>query len=610
VTTGETSFPPIQDYGIIGDCRSAALISRRGSLEWLCWPRFDSPSIFAALLDRDRGGFWSISPVGEYKTSRRYVGNSNVLETCFESESGAATLTDLMPVASEEHKRAFLWPTHEVLRQVRCTSGSIEIEVTFCPRANYGASPVRFKKVHGLGLCMEAGPGVYWLRSTMPLITNDREARARVTLKEGEALQCSLSYARESPAVIPLLGEDAEERIQRSVGWWEAWAARCAYEGPHRKQVLRSALALKLMAYAPSGAIIAAPTTSLPEIIGSTLNWDYRYCWLRDASFTMRALLGLGYREEAESFLNWLLLATSITHPELRVLYNVYGGLTSHERILNHLTGYRGSRPVRVGNAAKNQLQFDVYGEVIYSADHFARHNKGLDRAMQKAVIGFGRELLDQWHLPDEGIWEPRGGRALHTYSRLMCWVAFDRLVAMSQDGLLSGAPVEKFARARDKIRDEIHTRGWNAQLGSYVSILDGDSMDASLLLIPWYGFERADSERMRKTYARIRAELGAGNALLYRYQRQPHEGAFGVCSFWEVEYLALGGGTREQADAGFRDAMQYQNDLGLLSEEISPASGDALGNFPQAFTHLGVITAALTLQRQATRQETPRRTA
>jgi GH15 family glucan-1,4-alpha-glucosidase len=610
VTAREPIFPKIQEYGIIGDCRSAALVSRRGSVEWLCWPRFDSPSIFAALLDRDRGGFWSIAPTGEYETSRCYVENSNVLETHFECATGAATLTDLMPVACEEHKRRCLWPAHELLREVCCTRGQIEIESIFHPRANYGSSAVRFRDVHGLGLRMDVGRGAYWLRSNASFIVRNDEARVRVTLKQGDTLQCSLSYSEEAPAVLPLLGDDCERRIERSVDWWQAWAGKCAYHGPHRREVVRSALALKLMAYAPSGAIIAAPTTSLPEIIGDTLNWDYRYCWLRDASFTIRALLGLGYNDEAESFHNWLLLATRITHPELRVLYNLHGDLTAHERCFDHLTGYRGSRPVRVGNAAKNQLQLDVYGEVACAADIFARRNGGLDRTMQNALIGFGRELLGKWQLPDEGIWEPRGGRALHTFSRLMCWAAFDRLTAMSQDGLLTDAPVERFAEARDKARRDIHTRGWSEQMQSYVSVFDGNRLDAALLLIPWYGFERADSERMRKTHARIRAELGAGDALLYRYKRQPPEGAFGVCSFWEIEYLALGGGTLEQAEEGFKQVMRYQSDLGLFSEEISPGTGDALGNFPQAFTHLGVINAALALERAAGRAENSGRAA
>ncbi len=590
----------IQDYGIIGDCRSAALISARGSLDWLCWPRFDSPSIFAALLDNEKGGFWRIAPTGHFEVKRSYVENTNVLETRFSCPQGDATLTDLIPVASEEHKRNLLWPTHELLRQVRCTRGEIEIEVVFHPRAKYGSSCVRLKKLQGIGLRMDVGRGAYWLRSSAPLTIRDDHARLTIALKQDEMLQFSLSYAEESPAVLPLLGEDVEHRIERSVSWWREWAARCTYRGPYQRALVRSALTLKLLAYAPSGAIVAAATTSLPEVLGGDLNWDYRYCWLRDASFTVRALLGLGYREEAGSFIDWLLLATHITQPELRVLYDLYGGLAPREHSLQHLSGYLGSRPVRIGNGAREQLQLDIYGEVINAAYFYARHGGKLEGAMQKALIGFGREVAAKWDHPDEGIWEPRSGRRNNTNSRLMCWVALDRLLELAKSGNFGAAPVELFQRERENIRHQLQSRAWNQQLQSYVSVLDGDEVDATLLLIPWYGFENAGSERMRSTSQRVRRRLGAGDGLLYRYPRTPPEGAFGICSFWLAEYLALGGGSLEQASAQFDNALKHQNDLGLFSEEIIPGTGDAVGNFPQAFTHVGVISAALTLQEQA----------
>jgi GH15 family glucan-1,4-alpha-glucosidase len=600
VSTPKPQPSKIQDYGIIGDCRSAALISRRGSLDWLCWPRFDSPSIFAALLDPEQGGSWSIAPTEDYEAERSYIENTNVLETRFKCPDGDATLTDLMPVASEEHKRNFLWPGHELLRELRCTRGHVEIEILFRPRAKFGRSPVRMKAVHGLGLRMEVGRGAYWLRSSAPLTIQDGEARLAIGLKQGEALQFSFSYAEESPAVLPLLGEDVARRIQRSIAWWREWSGRCTYQGPYRRQMVRSALALKLLAYAPSGAVIAAVTTSLPEILGGDQNWDYRYCWLRDASFTIRSLLGLGYKEEAESFIDWLLLATRITQPELRVLYNLYGGIAPRERCLQHLRGYFDSRPVRIGNDAREQLQLDVYGEVIHSAAQYARDGGEIDRTMQTTLIRFGKELAGRWMLPDEGIWEPRTGKKHHTFSRLMCWTAFDCLIELAEEGTLTGAPLELFRRERERIRHEIHSRAWNQRLQSYVSVLDGDGVDATLLLMPWYGFEAADSERMRRTYERVCRELDAGDGLLYRYRRTPPEGAFGISSFWMVEYLALNGGTLAQAQQQFEGALKYQNDLGLFSEEISPGSADALGNFPQAYTHVGVISAALTLQEQA----------
>ena len=589
--------PKIHDYAIIGDCRAAALISRYGSVDWLCWPRFDSPAMFAALLDQEKGGHWSIAPTLPCRFERRYLENTNVLETRFLCRSGQAALIDLMPVASEKFKRSAMVADHELVRQLVCTEGEIEIQVEFEPRAEYGRNPVRLRDHGQLGLRFESGRGVYWLRCNRPLQVQSDGAHGTMVLKRGETLDFSLSYAEESPAVLPALGERMRTAIERSVQWWQQWAARSKYQGQYRAMVTRSALALKLLAYAPSGAVAAAATTSLPERVGDSLNWDYRYCWLRDASLTVRSLLGLGYMEEAESFLTWLLHATRLTQPELRVMYNVFGGVAPREHELKFLNGYFGSRPVRVGNGARHQLQLDVYGEVIAATAQYANAHGTLDRVTQKVLVELGKHLAKHWDVPDEGIWEPRGRRENHTHSRLLCWTAFDRLLALCDKGLLSGAPREEFLRERERIRQEIETRAWNEKIQSYASTLDGEGMDATLLRIPWYGFERADSKRMNLTYRRVCEQLGSGDALLYRYLRDRREGAFGICGFWAVEYLALGGGTLREAHDLFDRLLSYSNDLGLFSEEIDPESGDALGNFPQAFTHVGLISAALTLE-------------
>jgi GH15 family glucan-1,4-alpha-glucosidase len=594
--------PQIQDYGVIGDCLSVALISRFGSIDWLCWPRFDSPSIFAALLDLDRekGGYWSIAPVRPAQIQRGYVRDSNVLQTHFLCPSGRATLTDLMPVASEGYKSQNLVPAHELLRELRCTEGELEIAVRFHPRVAYGCAPVKIRG-NSYGLRMEVGRGAYWLRSSAPMSVNDDAAGADAVLrvKRGDVLQFSLSYAEQSPTVLPALGLRATEAIQRSIAWWQQWAAKAKYEGRYREAVIRSALGLKLLAYAPSGAIAAAATTSLPERIGDTLNWDYRYCWLRDASLTVRALLGLGYVEEAESFLTWLLHATRLTQPELRILYTVFGQIAPHERELHWLAGYLDSHPVRVGNDARHQLQLDVYGEVIDASAQFAERRGRFDGVTQKVLIGLGKYVADNWDQPDEGIWEPRSGRENNTYSRLLCWTALDRLLALDEKGLISGVPRDAFTRERERIREQIESRAWNPTLQSYVSTLDGDNLDAALLRIPWYGLEEAGCDRMKSTYRIIRENLGAGDGLLYRYHREPPEGAFGICGFWAVEHLALGGGALEEAHGLFARILRYANDLGLFAEEIDPATGAALGNFPQAFTHVGLISAALTLEEQ-----------
>ncbi|HZQ22208.1 MAG TPA: glycoside hydrolase family 15 protein [Terriglobales bacterium] len=592
-------FPKIQDYGVIGDCRSAALVSNRGAIDWLCWPRFDSPSIFARILDRDRGGYWSIRPSGSFTVKRWYVQDSNVLETEFLCKAGRATLTDLMPVSSEEFKCTTLLPDHELVREVRCSEGECEVEIDFYPRAQYGLKSMRMQSLGNFGVRMDVNRGAYWLRSSIPLHLGEERATARVVLKQGDVLQYSLTYAEESPAVLPALGENTRAAIERSVKWWQNWAAMSCYRGPYRDAVTRSALALKLLAYAPSGAIAAAPTTSLPERIGDSLNWDYRYCWLRDSSLTVRALVGLGYVAEAEAFLTWLLHATRLTQPELCVLYTVFGEIASHECQVNRLSGYMDSRPVRIGNAARKQVQMDIYGEVIDAAAQYAQHVEGFDRTTQKVLIGLGKYVAGHWDRPDEGIWEPRSGPQNHTHSRLLCWTALDRLLAMNEKGIVPGIPRESFTRERDRIREQIETRAWNEQLHSYVATLDSNDMDATLLRLPWYGFEQAQSERMHSTYRKIREALGAGDSLLYRYERDPQEGAFGVCCFWQVEHVALGGGSLDEAHHMFEQLLTYGNDLGLFAEEIEPGSGDALGNFPQAFSHVGLISAALTLEEQ-----------
>jgi GH15 family glucan-1,4-alpha-glucosidase len=441
----------IQDYAIIGDCRSAALVSRDGSIDWLCWPRFDSPSIFGALLD-ENAGRWRIGPAIPYESERRYVAETNVLETIFRTSAGSISLIDLMPVTSEHDKGRFLVPEHEILRRVECTEGELELEILYNPRPLY-AEATRLRWNNGpLGLRLETGQGLITLTSSVPLSFMDGgRAYARVRLRAGEARDFSLTFAGDWPATLPLLGPRTDEAIERSVSWWKQWASRLTYDGPYRDAVVRSALVLRLLFYAPSGAIIAAPTTSLPERVGGDLNWDYRYCWLRDASLTVRALLGLGCAEEAEAFVNWLLHSTRLTRPELRVLYDIYGNPPRKERIAGHLNGYRSSRPVRIGNAAAGQLQLDVYGEVIDAVTHFICADGTLDRETRKMLCAFGDYVCRNWDKPDEGIWEPRSGRYHNTHSRVLCWTALDRLLELHARGHLPGASVDDFKKNQSR---------------------------------------------------------------------------------------------------------------------------------------------------------------
>ena len=592
--------PAIGDYGIIGDCRSAALISRDGSLDWLCWPRFDSPSLFAALLDREHGGSFVVRPSDPAETSRRYLGSTNVLETTHRTPQGILRVRDLMPAASEREKARELWPDHQVMRAIECVDGEVQVDIHCDPRPNYGGEIPAWRARGRYGFASADHAGTIFVAGDVPLLPGDAPGlHARVTLRRGERRYASILYSQGEPATMPAIGEGAERRITLTLDWWTRWADRCGYEGPWRDAVVRSALLLKLLTFAPSGAVIAAPTTSLPEQPGGTRNWDYRYCWLRDASLTLQALFDLGYDREASAYMSWLLHTTRLTRPELGILYDVYGGEPPRETTLDHLRGYADSRPVRVGNSAKDQLQLDVYGEVVDALYEYVQRGGILDRGTVRMVVGFGEVACRKWCEADNGIWEIRSDVQHHTHSRVMCWVALDRLIRLHEEGHVR-VPIEKFRRNRDAIVQEVEARGWNPDLGSYVSTLDGRDLDAVLLRLGRFGYLDPRSARMRSTCRVIHEKLGTG-PLLYRYLGQedglpPGEGAFGICSFWGVTAQALEG--NEEAAAERLDRLlAYGNDLGLFSEEVDPATGMALGNFPQAFTHVGLIDAVLSIQ-------------
>ena len=591
--------PAIDDHGIIGDGRSAALIARDGTVTWLCWPRFENPPVFAGLLDAPRGGTWRLAPIGARASTRGYVEGSNVLETRHTTPTGTCVVTDCMTVGSEADKARLVFPDHELLRRVACERGEVVVEVDVDPRPDFGRAAVRVRDLGRLGLRWETSAGLLALRADVPLVLgSDGVARATCRLRAGEAACFSLTFDEEGPAVMPALGAVARDSIARSIAWWQAWSARARYDGPDRAAVVRSALALKLMSFAPSGAIIAAPTTSLPEQPGGAHNWDYRYCWLRDASFTARVLLDLGYLDEAAAYGSWLLHTTRLTRPELRILYDVYGNAPVAEHVVPGVTGYRGATPVRIGNAAFAQVQLDAYGAVIDAIAQYALVTGALDRETRALLRDFGSYVCAHWHEPDAGIWEPRGRPRHHTHSRLMCWVALDRLLALDDHGFLGQIDRAALAAHRAAIRADIEQRAYDVALGCYRGGLDGGELDASVLLMSWHGFHPASSHRMRSTYARLAARLAAGPGLFYRYERSRRtgEGAFWMCSFWAVEHLLLGGGTLAEARALFADACAYANDLGLMAEEVDARTGCALGNFPQAYTHVGVISAALSL--------------
>jgi GH15 family glucan-1,4-alpha-glucosidase len=589
----------IQDYAIIGNGRSAALISKRGSIDWLCWPRFDSPSIFAAILDANVGGHWSIRPAQTFQTTRRYLDNTNVLETTFSTDPGTVVVTDFMPATSEEEKKKRLWPEHELVRHIKCVLGELEMLVDFNPRPDYGSVSPKIKDCGKLGWRIDVGRFVFTLHSEPRLIRRDDQGLSgKVSLKAGDTIAFSLTFCADAPAVIPPLGDLVGDKLNLTIAWWREWAGQSNYKGRYERQVMRSALVLKLLSYSPSGAIIAAPTTSLPERIGADLNWDYRFAWLRDAAFTVHALFGLGYKEDSEAFVDWLLHATRLTRPELRVVYDVFGECTPPEQELSYLNGYAASQPVRIGNGASEQVQLDIYGEVVEAVSHFIGENEKLDGDTQKFMRQCARYVCEHWREPDNGIWEYRDKRRPYTHSRLMCWVALDRILKMQAREQLSGIDAEKCEAERANIRQEIETRAWNPALPAYAQACGSEVIDASVLLLAYHAFEEATSRRLEETHAQIRQKLVPRAGLVYRNQRslQLHEGAFALCSFWEADFLVRSGKLHEAREV-FEVALDNANDVDLFAEEIDPETGDALGNFPQGFTHLGVINAALSLR-------------
>ena len=590
-------YPPIHDYAIIGNCRSAALVSSAGSIDWLCLPRFNSPSLFAALLDAHQGGRFAVAPVKPFTSTRRYIGESAVLETTFRTPTGVARLTDLMSVTQEGDRADELWPDHEVLRRIECVEGVVDVEVLYDPRPDYARDMPWFRPT-AFGLVCAHRNQAFALHTDRPVelaSAHAGPARGRATLAAGDAWTLSLTYCQDVPAIRLPLDDSARSRIDRSVRWWTDWMAACAYDGPWAALVRRSAITLKLMTYSPSGAIVAAPTTSLPEHIGGVRNWDYRYCWLRDSAMTLRALFDLGFSIEGEAFLSWMLHATNITGRNVQVMYDVFGEWRLAEKTLDHLEGYCRSTPVRIGNGASEQLQLDIFGEVLDAAWVFVARGGRLDRATGRMLAKIGRIVARRWVEPDEGIWEPRAARQHHTHSKMMCWVALDRLVKLMTGGHVAG-DARPFASVCDEVRDAIEQRGYSERLGSYVSIFDSESLDASLLLLSLMGYANPTSARMRGTAARVRERLGV-NGLLYRYLDEgdglpPGEGAFGICSFWAVQERVRAGKI-DMACREFEHVASFANDVGLFAEEIDPATGAALGNFPQAFTHVGAINAA-----------------
>jgi alpha,alpha-trehalase len=589
----------IADYALLSDCRSAALVSRGGSVDWLCFPRFDGPSVFARLLDEEAGHF-SIRPAGESTATRRYLDHTMVLETTFRTATGTLVVVDAMALGRDDrgHQVGASSPG-ALLRRLECSDGHVTVEVAYAPRPEYGLVHPLLTRADG-GLESRGGADVLALSAPVPLELSGSTATASFTLRAGQAAAFALCHARrwEPP---PPVWEQAEvtTRLDDTVRGWRSWSRQHqAYDGPWRELVHHSGRVLQALTFAPTGAIVAAPTTSLPETVGGQRNWDYRFTWVRDASLTMEALWVAACPDEANKFFAFLAGAAPSQlrrGHDLQVVFGVGGEHDLSERELPHLRGWRDSRPVRVGNGAWDQRQLDVYGELLGAAHRLVDQLGDLDAPTRRFLVEAADTAARRWKEPDQGIWEIRGAPRDFLYSKLMCWVAVDRATALA-DRLHATDRLADWAAAREEIRAAILERGWSDHAGAYTQAFGSGDLDASSLMLAITGFLPGDDPRMKQTIQAVAERLVDERGLVYRYRAADglagEEGAFLLCTFWLAQAQALAGEV-DEARTTFARAVAYANDVGLLAEEVDPASGELLGNYPQAFSHIGLVNAA-----------------
>jgi GH15 family glucan-1,4-alpha-glucosidase len=586
-------YVPLRDYAVIGDGRTAALVSRAGSVDWLCLPNLDSPSVFGAILDAHRGGHWVLCPEDAAETHRRYVPDTNLLETTYATATGLVRVTDVMTLPGRG-----LAPFRELTRRVEGLDGRVAMRSRIEPRFGYGLAQTRIERRTSFPIATSGNTAVAacaWDAGRLEI--DDGGIAARFETRAGTRATLALVAAYGEPLIFPSR-DDVERRIETTAAFWRAWSARLTYRGPWRDAVVRSALALKLLVFAPSGAIAAAPTTSLPEAIGGERNWDYRFSWIRDSAFTLESLLQLGCDMEAKSFFWWFMHATQRTLPRLHVLYRLDGATHTPERTLP-LAGYRDSRPVRIGNGAAAQLQLDTYGELVEAAYQYAHRGYTLGRDTARDIASVADFVCSKWREPDSGIWEVRAEPRHYTQSKAMCWIALDRARRLAENGRVPARRAARWASEAALIRRFIEERCWSDAHQSYVWYAGADGLDASLLLLAIERYDRPAAPRIRMTIEAVRRELATG-ALLYRYAGDDGlargEGAFTCCSFWLAEALAISG-RRRAAEQLLDDLVALANDVGLYAEEIEPASHAFLGNFPQGLVHLALISAAIAWQ-------------
>ncbi len=603
------AYQPIENYAIIGNMYTTALVGLNGSIDWFCFPHFDSPSVFGAILDDKKGGRFQIAPAGGEVTHKQlYWPDTNVLITRFFSPDGVGEVIDFMPVGLS--KKDFSY--HGLIRRVRVARGSMRFRLVCQPAFNF-ARDAHASRLTAQGVCFESANLSLGLTAPVPLQQHESGVQAEFTLTEGHSETFVLREIQSGAECGHIEEEEGDGLFRQTVEYWRHWLAQCTYAGRWREMVYRSALTLKLLTYEPTGAIIASPTCSLPEDIGGERNWDYRYTWIRDAAFTLYGLLRIGFTQEAAQFMNWVEARCREMGPDgsLQIMYGIDGRHELTEETLDHLEGYKGSRPVRIGNGAHNQLQLDIYGELMDSVYLFNKYGSPISYDLWSYLRRLINWVCDNWQRRDEGLWEVRGGQQHFVYSKLMCWVAIDRGLRLA-DKRSFPADRDRWLKVRDQIYEEIMTKGWNSQRQAFVQHYDSDVLDAANLMMPLVFFLSPSDPRLLKTLDAVNRPPEEGglvsNSLVYRYNVQETsdglngpEGTFNICTFWLVEALTRAGLTdRQRLNAArlmFEQMLGYANHVGLYAEQTG-LRGESLGNFPQAFTHLAVISAAFNLDR------------
>jgi GH15 family glucan-1,4-alpha-glucosidase len=592
---------------------SCALVSKAGSIDWCCFPRFDSPAVFSRILDWEKGGWYQIVPIGIRSVQRRYLPATNILETTFVTDSGTAELTDFMPVHPHhrpEQPRE-IGTRQQLVRIMQCIGGSVRFALECWPRFDYGAIVPHAMVTDEHNGFAHGGADAISIFCSAPLQAANNGFSSEGLLKAGERFCSAITYQPGfSHTVDPLDETELARRLQETTRFWQDWSSFCNYEGECRDGVLRSALTLKALTYAPSGALLAAATTSLPETIGGPRNWDYRFTWIRDAAFALYALSIVGYRQEGRAFKDWLEWSTSGRARDLQIMYGLGGERRLTEIELPELEGYRGSRPVRIGNGAYSQFQLDIYGEVLDSAHLYRKSGGEVDPEYWEYLQRVASFVIDHWREPDDGIWETRGGRQHFVFSKVMCWVALDRALKIARALNLPGE-VDRWQEVRAAIKGDVLDKGYDPGRRAFVQAYGSKGLDAANLMLPLVGFIRAEDPRMRSTIEGIQRELTSPQGFVHRYKEfddglPGNEGAFTICGFWLVDNLIYLGEI-DRARALFSELRGCANDLGLYSEELDPKTGEMLGNFPQAFSHVAFINTAVQLEKATAKREVAR---